>query len=124
MIEMLLIIALLWIAAGTLLILYTEWTKNVFKSILYFRYIRWYSMVPFTVGVFLLFAALHHQEVFWLAIIVGLLAIAKGVYILLGSPANIEGLIKWWYEEASDRTARLFGLITFLIGVALFSRLV
>ena len=117
-------IAILWIVAGTMLILYTEWTKNACKSIVFPAYLRLYSILPLIVGVFLVSAAFYHKEVFWLAIIIGVLGIAKGIFMIVGSLEKLEALLRWWYEEASDRTARFLGLITFLVGVALFSRLV
>lgn len=117
-------IALLWIVVGTILILYTEWTKNASRSIILPAYIRWYSIAPLIVGVFLVSAAFYHKEVFWLALMLGVLGIVKGIYLIVGPLEKIAGLLRWWNEEASDRSARFFGLITFLVGVALFSRLV
>jgi hypothetical protein len=124
MIGILCIIAIIWIATGTLLILYTEWTRNAFRSFVYLDHIRWYSILPLAIGIFLIAGAFSHREVFWLAIILGILAVAKGMYLIIGPPEHIDRVLDWWWHEASDRTRRLWGIIMFLFGVALFSRLV
>ena len=112
MVGILVIIALVFLVAGTLLVLYTEWTRNAFKSIIVPAYVRWYSVVPLVVGVFFVSAAFYHREVFWLALILGVIGIAKGIYLIVGPAETMESVLTWWNIEASDRTVRFFGLIT------------
>jgi uncharacterized protein YjeT (DUF2065 family) len=53
----------------------------------------------------------------------GLLALLKGVYLIIGPSAQTIKLVEWWFEKASDRTIRLSGLIIFFLGSAIFSSL-
>lgn len=117
------IISVLWIATGTLLIIYTEGTRGFLKRVFLIERIRWLALLPLVFGVVLVVGAFYQREIFWLAIILGGLGIIKGIYLFIGPVAQIRTLLDWWFHKADGRTIRLHGLITFFLGVAIFSYL-
>ena len=82
-----------------------------------------WAVVPLFFGVVLVLGAFFEKEVFWLAFILGLIALIKGVYLIVGPPAQVNKLLDWWFEKASDRIIRLSGLIIFFLGSAIFTTL-
>jgi uncharacterized protein YjeT (DUF2065 family) len=57
----------------------------------------------------------------WFIVIMGILAIVKGVYFLLAPHGQTEALLSWWFESAQDRTYRFWGLIMVLLGMVVLS---
>ena len=82
------------------------------------------AVLPFIFGVVLVVGAFYCESVFWLAIILGILALAKGVYIFFAPSSQIKGLLDWIFNRATDGSIRLFGLIIFVLGSAMLSYLV
>lgn len=113
--------SVLFIVLGTVMVLYSEQTRSFFRDPLHRFSIRRLAVVPALLGVLLLIGAFVVRDVFWLAFILGILALAKGVYLVLGPLSQIQQLRQWWFDQASETVVRLMGLITFMIGVALFS---
>jgi hypothetical protein len=54
----------------------------------------------------------------------GILAIGKGVYAAGGPSSQVKGMLEWWFNRADDSTIRLWGLICFILGMALLSYLI
>ena len=123
MIALLYIISVIWIAAGVFLILYTERYREFSKKMFPTDKLKVWAVVPLFFGVVLVLGAFFEKEVFWLAFILGLLALLKGVYLIVGPSAQSNKLLEWWFEKASDRTIRLSGLIIFFLGSAIFTSL-
>ena len=117
------VISVLWIAGGTFLILYTEGTRKFLKQIFLRNSVRWMAIFPFVLGLILVVGAFYYREMFWLAFVLGLLALLKGVYLAIGPSSQVKGIFEWWFNQASDGTIRLWGLITFILGSALLSYL-
>jgi len=117
------VICILWIAAGTFLIIYTEQTRKVLKKIFPVEYVKVYSVLPFIFGIFLVVGAFYHGNLFWLTLVLGLLCIIKGIYLFFGPLFHVKKLCEWWFSKAHDRTVRMFGLIIFTIGIAVLSYL-
>ena len=120
MIVLLYIISIIWIAAGVFLILYTERTKEVSKDRFAADKLKTWAVVPLFFGVVLVIGAFFHKGVSWIAFILGVLALAKGIFLIVGPPVQVKKLVDWWFDQASDRTIRLGGLIIFFLGSALF----
>ena len=120
MIVLLYFISLIWVAAGVFLILYTERTKEVSKDLFTKDKLKAWAVVPLFFGVVLVIGAFFQKGVSWVAFILGVLALLKGVYLIVGPPEQVKKLVDWWFERASDRTLRLSGLIIFFLGSALF----
>jgi len=123
MTVLLYIISIIWIAVGVFLIIYTDRYKEVSRNAFSTDKLKAWAVVPLFFGVVLVVGAFFQKEVFWLAIILGLMALLKGVYLIVGPSAQTKKLVEWWSEKASNRTIRLFGLIIFFLGTALFSAL-
>jgi len=117
-------ISILWLAVGSLLILYTEGTRSFLKRIFLRDQVRWMAVFPTLVGLFLVVSAFVYREMFWLALILGILAILKGIYVVLGPSQQIKGILAWWFNEADASTIRFWGLISFILSIALLSYLI
>ena len=123
MIALLYIISVIWIAAGVFLIIYTDRYREFSKKVFPTDKLKVWAVVPLFFGVVLVLGAFFEKDVFWLAFILGLLALLKGVYLIAGPSAQAKKLVDWWFEKASDRTIRLSGLIIFFLGSAIFTSL-
>jgi len=117
------IIALLWIASGTFVVVFTEKAREVFKRVFLTEKFKLLSALPFVFGVVLIIGAFWSKQIFWLALILGLLAISKGVYLYMAPPEQTKALMDWWFLKARPETVRLMGLVLFVLGIALFSYL-
>jgi uncharacterized protein YjeT (DUF2065 family) len=123
MIALLYIISVIWIAAGVFLIIYTDRYREFSKKVFPTDKLKVWAVVPLFFGVVLVLGAFFEKDVFWLAFILGLLALLKGVYLIAGPSAQAKKLVEWWFEKASDRIIRLSGLIIFFLGSAIFTSL-
>jgi hypothetical protein len=119
--ALLLLLSVLWIALGTMMVLYTDQVRRSFKGLFAAVDIRLLAILPLVMGLLLVVGAFMVKEVFWIALILGLLGIAKGAYLALGPLSQILQLWDWWFDHAGETTVRLSGLITFMIGVAMLS---
>ena len=117
----LLILSLLWVALGATIVLYANQVRSVLREFVLGINIRLWAFLAFLVGLMFLVGAFMVHEVFWIALVLGLLAIAKGAYFAFGPLPQIGSLLEWWFDRASEITIRLWGLITFTFGVTLVS---
>jgi uncharacterized protein YjeT (DUF2065 family) len=115
------IIAILWVISGTFLIIYTEQTREFLKKVFLTENTKLLAFLPFVVGLVLVVGAFFNKGMFWLAFIIGLLAMLKGVYFFMAPKQQAKALLEWWFINANPRTVRFFGLITFFIGVTFLS---
>lgn len=120
----LLIVSILWIVVGTFLVIYTNGTREFYKKLFLRDKVRWMGVIPFVFGVILVVGAFYSEKAFWLALILGILALAKGVYVFFAPSSQIKGLLDWSFNRAGNGTLRLFGLILFVLGSALLSYLI
>ena len=118
---LLLILSVLWVALGTMIVLYSNQARSLLREVVMGMNIRLWACLPFGVGLLLVVGAFMVCEVFWIALILGLLAIAKGTYLALGPTPQIRSLLEWWFDRAGETTIRLWGLIAFTFGVVLVS---
>jgi hypothetical protein len=58
--------------------------------------------------------------ILWLALILGVLALAKGLYVAFGPLVRIRQILDWWFYRTDETTIRLWGLIIFILGMTLF----
>ena len=113
-------LALFWIAVGSLFILYTEASRRVLRDFMGETKPRFLAFLPMAVGVLLIISA-RASGATWFIVILGLLAIGKGVYFLLGPAGQTEALFAWWFKSAQDRTYRFSGLIMVVLGMVILS---
>ncbi len=117
------IISILWIAMGTFLIIYTHRTKEFMKKLFYRDNPKWLAVFPLVFGLILVIGAFQLRDMFLLAFLLGMLGLAKGLYLLFGPATQVKALFDWWFHKAGDRTIRMQGLISFILGVAILSYL-
>ena len=123
MTAVLYVLAILWIVVGTFLVLYTERTQEVFKKHFFTEQFRWLAALPLIFGFLLVVGAFSHKGMFWLVFVLGVLGILKGVFLIIGPSTQIKALLDWWFHKASERTIRLNGLISVILGTAILSYL-
>jgi len=123
MIVALWIIAILWIAWGTFMVVNTERARTLLKALFEWKEVKRLGIIPVVFGAFLLLGAFFHEPMIRLAFVLGVVAVLKGMYFFVAPPAQVRRLLDWWFHEARDDTMRLFGLIAFALGSALFSHL-
>lgn len=119
----LIVIAILWIAVGTLFIIHTRKTREFYGKLIYKRNPKLLAILPLAFGILFAVAAFYYKEMFGLVFILGVVGILKGAYLILGPADQINRVMEWWYKGAGDGTIRLFGLIIFILGCAIFSYL-
>ena len=117
------ILAILWIVMGTFLVLYTEATQEVLKKLFFTDHFRWVAALPLIFGIILVVGAFFHKEMFWLIFVLGVLGILEGLFLIIGPSGQIKELIDWWFHKASERTIRVSGLISIILGTAILSYL-
>jgi hypothetical protein len=120
MIWILYALAFFWIAAGAIFILYTEESRRFLKNSMGRVKPKFLAPIPMVFGLLLILSA-RASGFFWFIVILGLLAIGKGVYLLVAPHGQIEALLNWWSGSAQDRTYRLWGLIIVLLGMVVLS---
>ena len=117
------VVSIIWISLGALTILYTDSTRAALKKVFLKDNVKWMAVFPIVFGLVLVVGAFCYREMFWLALVLGLLAIMKGIYLVVGQSSQIRDIFDWWFNRASDGTIRLWGLIIFILGSALLSYL-
>jgi hypothetical protein len=119
------VLALVWIVFGASLTIYTKETRQALLSWFPIEVVRQFAVPAMVVGGLLVLGAFFSDEKFWWPFLLGLLALAKGVYILKSPPEKLSALMGWWYSDsgASEETIRLSGLLTLLLGGALLASL-
>ena len=115
----LLLVAILWVAAGAALILYTNQTRNSLRGFVLGVHIRTWGIAALAVGLLFTLGAFRAPGVFWLVLAIGLLATGKGLYLLLAPQTQVRGLLEWWFDRAAETVLRLWGLVVYTLGVAL-----
>lgn len=109
-----------FIVAGATFILYTDWAKRLFQKMSSCFNFRWFSPLPLIIGVlFILSRDLTHHPC--LILTLGILAMGKGIYLLLSPKKHIDTMINWWIIEVQDITYRFWGIIILILGITLFS---
>ena len=111
--------SLVYIAAGVCMILYTEETRNVFRRLVQMGF-KAMSAVAFVMGLLLILAAsASHYP--WFLRVIGILALAEGVLMIINPQDIMDKIYAWYLEQASDQTFRATGIVTVIFGTALIS---
>lgn len=116
--------SVLWIVEGTFLIIYTEGTRKFMETTFFKMNIKIMAVLALIFGLFFLVAAFYFREMFWLAFLLGIIAIVKGVYLFVAPPNQVKALLEWWFHKASGETIRAMGLIAIILGAAILSYIV
>ncbi|MGD9098421.1 MAG: hypothetical protein PVF97_10065 [Desulfobacterales bacterium] len=114
------LISLIWIAWGSLAILYTAQTRETAGKIMAQAGRVPLGAVAAVVGILLIVASRSSLQTGFIATL-GFLALVKGVVFLWNPKGIYRRLTQWYLEETSDQTLRFFGIIALILGTALFS---
>ena len=114
------IISLLWIGAGSCIILYTPQSRAFLKKTLHGVDLGLISIVPITIGALLLVSA-YYSAAFWTIVVLGILAIGKGCLFIFNPGKAADRMMAWFLDEVSDNMYRLAGIIATILGTALLS---
>lgn len=114
------LISIVWIAFGSLAILYTAQTRETAGKLM-----QRLGRIPSgaaaaVIGVLLIVAARGSQQGGFITAL-GLLALAKGIVFLWNPKGIYEKAVQWSLVDASDQTYRFMGIITLILGTALLS---
>ncbi|UCH21856.1 MAG: hypothetical protein JSU83_00885 [Deltaproteobacteria bacterium] len=119
--PILFVVSILWIAAGSALIIYTQGTRACWSRMLDRDNYKWVAVIPLGFGFILVASVFYYPEMLWLALILGILALLKGAYLILGPSRQVKNFFDWWIKKPGDGTLRLYGLFTFILGSALLA---
>ena len=113
-------ISIIWVAIGCCTILYTDETRNMLKAIFNKIDRKIISVFEAIIGILLLFSATmsHHS---WLIRLIGFMAVIEGGIIFFIPKKLYDELVDWYLNSASDKTYRLFGIISLILGAAILS---
>jgi len=114
------VVSIVFVVIGAVLILYTDSFRTWLGSVLDKRSIRPLGVIPLIFGILMIISAAW-SEVFWLILILGVLILAKGIYLVFGSREHIDRATAWWFGNASDRLHRFCGLILVILGATILS---
>ncbi len=113
---------ILWVAVGTVFILYTTGSRQVLSSLTKNQDPKLVAVIPLTMGILLVIPCSSISN-WWYPLVLGLLAIGKGVYLILGKKETKERMIKYWLKEPSETTYRFFGIVWIVLGVFLIGQI-
>lgn len=112
--------SIFWVAVGCCAILYTEQTRDAYRSILSDPGRRIVGVLALVLG--LLLAASGGASVHpWIVRLLGLAAVAKGGMILANPGRFWDRVSRWCIEEFSDQGYRFSGIINVILGTAVMS---
>ena len=114
------LISLIWIAWGSLAILYTAQTRETAGKIMAQAGRVPLGAVAAVVGILLIVASRSSLQTGFIATL-GFLALVKGVVFLWNPKGIYRRLTRWYLEATSDQTLRFFGIIALILRTALFS---
>jgi uncharacterized protein YjeT (DUF2065 family) len=113
------VLGLSWIAAGAILILYTDESKNFLSGLVARLGRLWLAMIPAGFGLLLLIAASSTTHSGFIGVI-AFLGILKG-FLIYFNPGGILETGKKWLDTLSDHGYRLIGIISLVLGTVFIS---
>ncbi len=110
----------LWIVIGVLVVLYTRSSIEVVNGLMKDGVSRFMGLLPLILGALLIISA-WWSEAFLGVLILGVIAFAKGIFILFASPNTRQKVYDYWRDNVGEKGYRLWGLIAVILGVFVFS---
>lgn len=111
----LLIMGCIWMAEGLFLILGTDKVRELYEKLIKGKDLKPWSIAALVIGAVLI-ACARSSRYLWLVAILGILAIAKGVYLLIAPKKQVDKLTEWWLSR-SDKLYRGLGIVALIIGL-------
>lgn len=113
------ILGFIWIAAGTVAILYTDQYRVFLKKWIAGINRIWLALVPAVIGLLLVLGASSTAHRGFISVI-GVLAIVKGILIYVNPKQLFEASLAW-LERLSDQGYRLMGILILVLGTIVLS---
>ena len=114
-------VAIFWIAWGTWSNLYPIQAHEKMRRAIQTITARPLAIVVLVVGLLLLIAAPASGQGVGFIRLIGLLGIAKGIAFFLLPKDRFERLLDWWFAPAKEKSWRVWGLVSLVLGVVLLS---
>jgi len=122
MIWFLFAVGVLWIMFGTLMVFTTQaMRKHCFDRWKAQSPRRW-SIPAIPVGVLLLLAASSSSQGTFI-VTLGLVSLAKGLLFLFAPVEKVRRITDWWFQ-ATDKTYKVAGVATIVLGMAVLATIV
>jgi uncharacterized protein YjeT (DUF2065 family) len=112
--------SVLWIAAGAWYILYTQQARQKALDLINAMPEKIMAALAVVFGLLVFFSASASSNSGFI-IFIGIISIAKGIFIFLNPKGYWDKVKAWYTDTASDQTYRLFGIIMLVVGTAIFS---
>lgn len=119
MVWFLYLVAVLFIAKGSFLVLHTEKALELSEAVIEQGNHRIWGIAGTTFGV-LLAVASFWSGVVWFLFLLGLMFAGIGLFIFLGEDEKVQPLLKTW-SSLSGTGLRMWGLILVVTGTAILS---
>ena len=114
------LISAIWIGFGTCAILYTEETRQAANAFMTKTSRPVLSVFPFLAGILLIVSASSSGHP-WIIRLFGIVGLLKGAMVYLNPRDMHNTLISWYGEALSDQAHRFLGIISIILGTAVFS---
>ena len=114
LVLLLYLLGIFWIVMGTLLVFVPKLLKRKLFVKLQNIPLKKIGSVPLIIGVLLVLAASHNRYTAFV-VILGLLAIAKGIGCIVATE-KMQKMQDWWLNKASNNIYRILGIVIILIG--------
>ena len=111
---------ILWIVYGCCAVLYSFEVRQGYKLLLNSVSRRLVATLPIIFGLLLTISAAWSDHA-WFVRLIGLLAIIKGVLLIINPENLVEKVSTWYTENIDDRTHRAIGIISIILGTAIIS---
>ncbi len=119
MVWFLYVVAILFIAKGSFLVLHTERAVEIAGVILDKGHHRLWGFVAAAFGI-LLSVSSFWSGVVWFLFLLGLMFAGLGMFVFLGEEQKVQPLLRTW-SSMSSGGLRLWGLILVVTGTAILS---
>jgi hypothetical protein len=114
-------IAIMWVITGAALVIFTDQTRTFLQKCFQARHMKIPAVIAIIIGLTLIFGGMFRRDILFLSIILGILAVGKGLFILSGSERQFESILDWLYVKMKSETLRFWGLTIFTLGIVLLS---
>lgn len=114
------VMSIYFVVVGVGFILYTDWVKRLVRNMSSNFNFRWFFFLPLIIGIFFILSKdfTYHP---WFILALGILALGKGIYLLISPKKHMDTIITWWINDVQHITYRFWGLVILVLGMTLLS---
>ena len=114
------VMCILWLVVGLGLVLKGDKTKKIMKGLFGERIPRALNIVPIVIGFLFLFSCGAVEPSWkWFPMLMGILAVIKGLIFLIHDEEESKAVLSWWFESPPAAT-RLWGAMILVLSVSLY----